>query len=444
MAESDVPALAAIGLDHRQAAVELRERLATAAGDPGFIQALRELPGASEVVVVSTCNRCVCWLAGAPDRSQAVALIADRAGLRPEAIAPLLGWHTGIDAARHLFRIGGGLESMVLGEAEIVGQIKRAYEAAHAAGSTGAVLNPLFQRALAAAKEVRTRTGIGDHRLSIASVAVDLARQVHGDLAKAGLLVVGAGEIAELTVRYLSAAGVGRITVLNRSPERASILAERCGGRTSTWDALEDELAGHDVVVSSTAAPHPVISAQAVAAAVRRRGSPLVLIDLAVPRDIDPAAAAVADAFVFNIDHLEGVIAGNRERRRDEVAAAEAVLEEALASWRRDSRPGQAETMAEVATFFRSVIAAESARLAARCPQADPAELRYGLERTGNRLLHPVLAWLRQHADDPAAAATVRDVLGMPQGQDVQVSVIRNDDRTSGRPDDRSSAPTPT
>jgi glutamyl-tRNA reductase len=244
-------------------------------------------------------------------------------------------------------------------------------------------------------------------------VAVDLARQVHGDLATARLLVVGAGETAELAARYLAAAGVREITVVNRSPERAAALAASAGGRAVAWDALAEELARHDVVVSSTAAPHPVISAGAVRAALRARRAPITFIDLAVPRDVEPAVAELDDAYLFNVDHLERVVAQNLGSRQSEVAAAEALVGEAVESWRRAGDAQQAEMLAEVARYFRDVVAAEEARLAARLPGADRAELRYGLERVGSKLIHPVLAWLKAHADDPQAQRTAAEILGL-------------------------------
>jgi glutamyl-tRNA reductase len=413
-AERSAPPVAGWGVDHHRAPVELRERLAAAAADPLALAALlRQTPGAAECVVVSTCNRLEVYLGGVVERSRLEAALAERAGVDAALIAAHAYRHDGGDCARHLFRVAAGLESMVLGEAEIAGQVRRAYDAARGAGLCGPLLHTLFQRAIACGKEVRTRTGLGDHKLSVASVAVDLARQVHGDLATARLLVVGAGETAELAARYLAAAGVREITVVNRSPERAAALAASAGGRAVAWDALAEELARHDVVVSSTAAPHPVISAGAVRAALRARRAPITFIDLAVPRDVEPAVAELDDAYLFNVDHLERVVAQNLGSRQSEVAAAEALVGEAVESWRRAGDAQQAEMLAEVARYFRDVVAAEEARLAARLPGADRAELRYGLERVGSKLIHPVLAWLKAHADDPQAQRTAAEILGL-------------------------------
>ncbi len=417
MAEAEsrsAPPVTVWGVDHHRSPVGLRERLAVAGADAIALAAeLRQIPGAGECTVVSTCNRLEIYLGGVIERGRLEAALAARAGVD----AGELGQHgyvnDGAHCAHHLFRVTSGLESMILGEAEIVGQVRRAYDAARAAGLCGPLLHTLFQRALACGKDVRTRTGIGDHKLSVASVAVDLARQVHGDLAQARLLLVGAGETAELAARYLVTAGVRTITVVNRSPERAAQLATAVGGTALAWERLGEVLATHDVVVSSTAAPHPVITAAMVRTALKSRRAPLTLIDLAVPRDVEAGAAEIDDAFVFNVDHLERVVVQNLGNRQGEVAAAEALVSEAVEEWRRAVVPANAELMSQVARFFRDVIAAEEARLAAKLPGVDRGELRYGLDRVGNKLLHPLLAWIKAHADDPQAQATIAEMLDL-------------------------------
>lgn len=413
-ASSGAPPVLAWGLDHHRSPVGLRERLAVAGADAiALASELRQLPGAGECVVVSTCNRLECYLGGAVERDRLEAALAARAGVAIAELNAHAYAHTGEAAARHLFRVTSGLESMVLGEAEIAGQVRRSYDAARGAGLAGGILHPLFQRAMACGKDVRTRTGISDHKMSVASVAVDLARQVRGDLAAARLLVVGAGETAELAARYLVAAGVRTITVANRSPERAAELAAKISGTTAAWDSLAACLAEHDVVVSSTAAPHPVITTAMVQAAVKARRASLVLIDLAVPRDVEPSAARIDDAYVFNVDHLERVVAENRDLRQGEVAAAEALVAAAVGEWRQAADSGQAEVLSRVASHFRDVIAAEEARLAAKMPGVDREQLRYALDRVGNKLLHPVLRHLKAHADDPAEQRRVAEILGL-------------------------------
>lgn len=417
MAESDLrnaPPVIGWGVDHHRSPVALRERLAVAGADTLALAALlRQLPGAGECAVISTCNRLEIYLGGVVERGRLEAALAARAGVDADELGRHAYARDGAACASHLFRVTSGLESMVLGEAEIAGQVRRAYEAARGADLCGPLLHALFQRAIACGKDVRTRTGLGDHKLSVASVAVDLARQVHGDLASARLLLVGAGETAELAARYLATAGVRTISVINRSPERAALLAAAVDGTALPWERLGEALAQHDVVVSSTAAPHPVITTAMVRAALKSRRAPLTLIDLAVPRDVEAEAADIDDAFVFNVDHLERVVAQNLGSRHGEVAAAEALVVEAVEEWRRAAVPANAELMSQVARYFRDVVAAEEARLAAKLPTADRAELRYGLERVGNKLLHPVLVWIKEHADDPQAQATIAKLLGI-------------------------------
>ncbi len=425
MAEPDPAApvrelpLMVIGVDHHRTPVEVRERLAVDAGAlDGLLAALAALPGGGEAVVVSTCNRLECYLGGSPDRRQVLTLLAERQGLDTELLDRHLYHHQGRHGVRHLFRVVSGLESLVIGEYQIVHQIKTAYDQAQSAKVTGPLLNPLFQRALAVAKDVRNQTAIGKHKLSVASVAVDLAKHIHGELSQARLLVVGAGEIAELAVKYLVSAGVRRLSIVNRSPERAAALAAEL---TTTdfkpevlpWSALGEALAAHDIVVSSTAAPHAVILASDVRSARKRRRSPLMLIDLAVPRDVEPAVAGLDDVYLYNIDHLDAVVASNRQLRVEEVDAAAALVDTMVASYATDVRHDKAALLAQVAGYFQDVVAAEEVRLRTKLGLADSADLRYGLERVGNKLQHQVLKYLREHAGDPQAERAVRAMLGL-------------------------------
>ncbi len=237
----------------------------------------------------------------------------------------------------------------------------------------------------------------------------------------ARLLLIGAGETAELTVRYLREQGVRAIGVINRGQERAARLAEAADARVYAWGELVAAISAHDIVVSSTSAPSLVVSAQDVRAAQRqRRGrAALLFVDLAVPRDIDPAVGALADAYLYNIDHLESVVAANRQLRQEEVAAADALVDAAVAA-HREALAGSAQNalLARIATYFQQVVAAEEARLAGKLgidadDQRRRADLRYGLERVAGKLSHQLMAYLRAHPGDPAAEAQVRAVLGL-------------------------------
>lgn len=412
------PDVAVWGVDHHRTRVDVREQLAVSEqGARELARALTGLPGVSEALVLSTCNRLECYVAGVVAPEHVDAAVATHRGVEVELVRSQRYWYAGDDSVRHVFRLVSGLESLVLGEDQIVRQVKDAYDAAAAAGSLGPALHPLFQRAFAVGKEVRTDTAIGRHKLSVASVAVDLARHVHGDLGEARLLVLGAGEIAELTVRYLLDQGVRRIGIVNRTQERAMALAELAQAKVWPWGELAGALAEHDIIVASTAAPHAVVHEADVRAAMRRRRRPLVLIDLAVPRDVEPHVADLADVYLYNIDHLETVVARHRQLRHEEIAAADAVVDANAQAWRREARPAAQALLAQVSTYFRDVVAAEEARLAGKLslPTADArrGELRYGLERVANKLQHQLLAWLRAHPGDPAAERLIRELLDL-------------------------------
>lgn len=407
------------GIDHHRTPVELREKLAVPTeGITKLLAMLATTPGANEAVVLSTCNRLECYLAGTPDRQQVLNRLAEHQGVDAAMLEAHAFWHPGMDGVRHLFRVVSGLESLVLGEYQIVHQVKTSYDLAHQSRFTGTVLNPLFQRALGVAKEVRNNTAIGKYKLSVASVAVDLAKHIYGEVDRARLLVVGAGEIAELAVRYLLTAGVRELTIINRNEERATALAEEFRSadfvpQVLPWSMLGDALTQHDIVVTSTAASHAVITTADVKQAMRRRRQPLMFMDLAVPRDVEPSVGELSDVYLYNIDHLEAVVSSNQQLRRDEVDAANALVDSLVTSYATDVRHDRGALMAQVAGYFTDVIAAEEARLAGKLALKDNPELRYGLERIGNKLQHQLLKYLREHSHDPHAEKIIREILGL-------------------------------
>jgi glutamyl-tRNA reductase len=410
------PTVAVLGVDHHRTQLALRERMAVPNSELGdVLAAVAQLPGCTEAVCLSTCNRVEWYIAGTPSRDAVLSLMADRHGVDVGTLGAQAYWHERAACVRHLFRVVSSLESLVIGEYQIVHQVKRAYEEARLATSTGPLLNPLFQQALAVAKEVRNRTEIGRHKLSIASVAVDLARHIHGDLARARLLVVGAGEIAELAVRYLVDAGVRHLTLCNRSGERAQDMAGQHAATVVEWSALGQSIASHDIVVSSTAAPTTIITVEDVRRAMRGRRTPLMLIDLAVPRDVEPAVSQLADVYLYNIDSLESVIAANRQLRVEEVAAAAALVDGLARQYAEARGPGQGRLLAQVASFFEDIVAAEEARLSAKDP-LERGDIRYGLERVAGKLQHPLLRYLREHPADPAVETVIREILGLDRG----------------------------
>lgn len=324
--------LVVIGLSHRDAPVPVREALACG-GDAAmaFLKAMLATGLAREGVLVSTCNRVEVYaVPGSGDAGAAGRLrdwVARERGLSPGEAA-LLRVREGKAAAAHVFRVAAGLESMVLGETEILGQLKRAYEAARACGTTGPVLNRVFQRAFAAAKQARTETGIQRGNTSVASVAVELAARIFKGLEGRRVLVLGAGEAGEATARALVSRGAQGILVANRSFERAQALAAELGGRAIRFDALEAEFDAVDVVISTTAAPHHVLGVARLGRLLDARPSrPLLLVDLAVPRDIDPEVRRLPGVHLFDMDDVQAVVEAQVERRRGEAARCEEMVE---------------------------------------------------------------------------------------------------------------------
>jgi glutamyl-tRNA reductase len=330
-----VTELLALGVSHHTAPVALRERLALTERAGGrFLQELVAHDEISEAVAISTCNRTEIYLVTSdPVRAEAELLgqLARGAGIRPTELAAIVYSPRNCDAARQLYRVTAGLDSMIIGEAEVQGQVKRAYETALAAGTTGPLTNRLFSAALQAGKRARSETGIGRERVSVSSVAVDLARDVVGDLTARSVVIIGAGETAELTARALADQGVRTVFVANRRADRARSLAQQFGGEVGSLDSLPARMEEADIVVASTASPHPIVEADELAVVMRARGGrPLVLIDIAVPRDIDHACGEIEGVRVYDMDDLQAVVTRNLGVREAERARAEAVVEEEI------------------------------------------------------------------------------------------------------------------
>jgi glutamyl-tRNA reductase len=312
-----------LGTSHKTAPLELRERVAlTDRGAERLLDELRGEPEVHEAVVLSTCNRTELYVvAGDPVEAETVVVgkLARRAGVRPTELLEGVYSLRNCDAARQLYRVASGLDSMVVGEAEVQGQVKRAYELALAQRTTGPLTNKLFRAALETGKRVRTETAIGAGRNSVASVAVELATDTLGELRDRQVLIVGAGETAEMTAEALHAHGVATLFVANRRRDRAEVLAHRFGGATVSFDELPSELLGADIVVASTSSPHALIEAEGLAAVMAARdGRPLLLIDLAVPRDVEPACGELPGVTLANVDSMRAVVERHRLVRRAE------------------------------------------------------------------------------------------------------------------------------
>ncbi|MBI4355856.1 MAG: glutamyl-tRNA reductase [Candidatus Omnitrophica bacterium] len=321
-----------VGVNHQTAPVEVRERLALAKSRLGeALHAARSHGHLAECVMLSTCNRVELY-GVVPEADGQVERLKDFFQRYSQLELPLLDQvlysFQQPNSIRHLFRVASGLDSMVIGESEVLGQVKEAYEIARGQGTTGKVFNVLFQKALNAAKEVRTQTGINRGATSVGSVAVRLAQKIFGPLQRHTILIIGAGAMGELTLRHLVKCGAESILVSNRSYDRAVALAEQWGGQAMTFEQLEQGLAQADIVISSTGAPHAVLSASQVQAAMRaRRKRPLFIIDIAVPRDVESSAGSLDNVYLYNIDDLQGIVEGHRAQREEAAAASQAIID---------------------------------------------------------------------------------------------------------------------
>lgn len=321
-----------IGLNHKSAPVEVRERLAVEPDQARqLLRQLVGLDGVNEAVVVSTCNRVEALVVAETNQApeQVVNVLAARGGMNPGQLKGAVYVHEGPEAVRHIFRVGAGLDSLVMGEPQILGQMKDAYRLATAAGTTRSVLNRLMHKAFQVAKRVRTATGIGAAAVSVPYAAVKLAQRIFGELEGLVAMLVGAGEMAELAAEHLLGQGVSRLVVANRTFSRAEELARRFRGEAVALTELGDALGKVDIVITSTGSPEPIITPSLAAGAIRsRRGKPVLFIDIAVPRDVHPEVGGVDGCFLYDIDDLTQVVQDNIAARRAEALKAEAIVSE--------------------------------------------------------------------------------------------------------------------
>jgi len=325
--------VAVAGMSHRSAPVEVRERVAfPPCAGRSFLRRLKDDGVVSEAVLLSTCNRTEVYAVVEDEgaRGRMLDLLADDRGVERASLEQDTYWLTDAQAVRHLYRVASSLDSMVVGEGQILGQVREAYRAATEEHCAGQILNRLFHTSLRVGKKVRSETGIGDSSLSVPRVAVKLAEEVFGDLAGRRALVLGAGDMSELVVEHLKDRGIADLLIANRTPERATLLAERVGGRAVPFDALPAELPEVDVVVSSTGSGEWVVRSETVAGALELRSEPLFFIDIAVPRDIDPVVQTLRSVYLYDIDDLQAVVERNAEGRQDAAEEGEAMISPAV------------------------------------------------------------------------------------------------------------------
>jgi glutamyl-tRNA reductase len=420
--------LLALGVSHKTAPLELRERMALTEGRAvGVLGELLERDEILEAATISTCNRTELYLYTAdPVGAEAVALglLSREAETQPTELVGHLYSLQATAAAEQLFRVTSGLDSMIIGEAEIQGQVKRAYELALVEGATGPILNRLFRAALAAGKRARTETAISERSMSIPSVAVELAQRTLGELEERRVLVVGAGETAELTARALAAKGVEAIFIANRHYDRAIGLADRFGGHAVRFEALPEELTDADIVVTSTSSPHHVIEREELAEVMAARGGrPLLLIDLAVPRDIHPSAREVPGTSLYDMDDLQALVERNVSGREAEARHVEGILRGELGRFDRwlsaqDITPTIA-ALRERADEVVDRVLAENEQRWEGMTDADRERLHAAARAIASRLLHEPTLRLKRDADDANAYAKVailRELFGLDPG----------------------------
>lgn len=398
--------LLTLGVNHKTAPVAIRERITF--GPDIIVAALRSLvsqPGVVEAVILSTCNRTeLCCVLSDPNDEPLSRWLGGFHGLRPGEINPYLYVHGDQQAIRHLLRVASGLDSLVLGEPQILGQVKTAFQTAQAAGATSRLLGRLFQHAFSVAKLVRTETSIGSSPVSVAFAAVSLARQIFSELQDQTALLIGAGETIELAARHLHQNGIGRILVANRTLERAHALASQFDGFAIALTEIPHHLPEADILIASTASPLPVLGKGTVETALKkRRHRPIFMVDLAVPRDIEPEVAELDDVYLYTVDDLEAVIEDSRRSRLEAAGQAEEIIEyhtSEFLSWLRSlDAVGLIQSYRKQAEGLRDEVLARAVHLLEQGKSPREA-LGYLAHTLTNKLLHAPSARLRQAGRD--------------------------------------------
>jgi glutamyl-tRNA reductase len=397
--------LFAAGLSHKNAPLALREQLA--ADEDKVRELLRDLVGGGalrEAVVLCTCNRVeVYGLADVPGEGRAAAFrhLCRQRGVEPSSVEEVLYTHTEDEAIRHAFRVAASLDSMMVGEPQILGQVKDAFALAQTCEAVGPALHSLFTQAFAVAKRVRTETDIARHAVSVSFAAVELARKIFAGLSGRAVLLLGAGKMSELAAKHLVEQGAFPVYVVNRTWARAQELARALSGTAVPFEELPTALAAVDIVISSTGAPTPIVTRELVAAVVRGRGArPLFFVDIAVPRDVEAGVEDLGDVYRYDIDDLQSVVDANIRERLREAQRGEAIVEREVAKFR--ARLGDVEIIPTIVSLrerLEEIRAGEVRKTLARLPDASP-ETRAAIEALSagiiNKILHVPITKLRE------------------------------------------------
>lgn len=395
--------IACLGVNHQTAPVEIREKLAFSGDCLNPLVQIKEIPGCDECCFLSTCNRVEVLLVVDPKADTLMAVrefLFAGSGLSGEEAAKYSYLFTGSEAINHVFRVASSLDSMVVGEPQILGQLKDAYRLAMEHKATGAVLHRLLSKSFSVAKRIRTETSIGSSAVSISYAAVQLARKIFGDLSGKTVLLAGAGEMAELAAEHLLAQGIGKVVVANRTLERAVSLARRFNGEAASLAELVPKLAEADILISSTGAPGLILHKDEMAPLMRQRyNRPIFLIDIAVPRDLDPGLNDLDNVYLYDIDDLQQVVETNKGQRRKEADRAERIVgEEVIKFLQWLDNMESAPTITELRRRAEELRAAELVRTLAALPELRPEERR-AIEMMGvalvNKLLHHPMLFLK-------------------------------------------------
>jgi glutamyl-tRNA reductase len=452
--------LIVVGLSHKTAPVEIRERLAVPESRLGeALTRLCSYPGVKEGILLSTCNRVEVYsVVDDVDTGygRIQEFLADtHLSLSSEQLTPHLYWHTGDRAIAHLFRVASSLDSMIIGESQILGQLKDAFEVALAHKTTGVIMNKVVKKAISVAKRVRTETKIAEMAVSVSYAAVELAKKIFSNLHEKTVLLVGAGEMAKLAAKHLIANGVGHVRITTRTPQHAVDLAEKFGGTAVPFDQFKDDMASADIVLVSTGAAHYLVGAEDVHRAVQERmNRPMFLIDISVPRNIDPAVRHVDNAFLFDIDDLKHRVEQNRAERVQEAEKAERmVIEEVtvILDWMKSLEV--TPTIVALRNRVEDMKRAEVEKVLGRLGHlsAQDRELIEGLASTiVNKLIHRTMVTLKNEVNSSSGPAFVEAArqfyaLDRPAPSTQQTETYSESSRylTDSRPQSEADEPTP-
>ncbi|HUP63814.1 MAG TPA: glutamyl-tRNA reductase [Thermoanaerobaculia bacterium] len=419
--------LALVGVNHKTAPVEVRERLSVSERELGEeLSVVSSMEGVDGAAILSTCNRMEI-VASVQDENivdEIVRHIARRASMEREEVERHFYLLRHGDVVRHLFRVAAGLDSMIVGEPQIAGQVRASYQTALSRGSLDPMLHKLYEQTLRVAKKIRTETGIGEHAVSVPYAALELATKIFGKLDGLQILLIGAGKMGELTAQYFQGQGLKKVFVANRAWDRAQELAGRFGGTAIHFDGLVSHLAECDIVVASTAAPHYLVKSEDVEKAMaRRRRRDLFLVDLAVPRNLDPEIATIEGAYLYNIDDLREIASGNLETRMQKAEQAEKIItREADTFLGRLASQEAVPTILELQARLEEIRATELERCLRKLGPITP-EQRASIEMLSsgiiNKVLHYPILRLKEATSDPkpesgaAIRETIRRIFGL-------------------------------